>query len=294
MPAGERKVGPAKAGPTEERIVVRDKRKINTANQSKSNGTDRASENEASPTTGSAAPVTEVVEGEVVDDRASTATGGRGAASEDAAPGDSPVVDKEADVAADSGGAEATATEPGDAEAITGDSGDPEAIAGDSGDPEAIAEAMRTDSAGVLGAELEALRHDVDELTRDLQRVSAEYANYRKRVDRDRGVVSEQATGVVLAALLPVLDDLDRAREHGDLVGPFGSVAEQLVQTLSKFGLQPFGDKGDRFDPTRHEAVAHQTSAEVTEPTCVDVLRRGYMLGERLLRPALVAVAEPE
>jgi molecular chaperone GrpE len=145
-----------------------------------------------------------------------------------------------------------------------------------------------------LGAELEALRSELDERTKDLQRLSAEYANYRKRVDRDRGLVAEQATGAVLAALLPVLDDLDRAREHGDLVGPFSSVAEQLNAALAKFGLTPFGEKGDPFDPTRHEAVAHQTSAEVTEPTCVDVLRRGYLLGERLLRPALVAVADPE
>ncbi len=122
-----------------------------------------------------------------------------------------------------------------------------------------------------------------------MQRVSAEYANYRKRVERDRGLVTEQATGSVLAALLPILDDLDRAREHGDLVGPFGSVAEQLVTALGKFGLTPFGEQGDPFDPTRHEAVAHQTSADVTEPTCVQVMRRGYQVGERLLRPALVA-----
>ncbi|MGY0007304.1 nucleotide exchange factor GrpE [Micromonospora sp. I033] len=144
------------------------------------------------------------------------------------------------------------------------------------------------------GAELESVRAELDERTRDLQRVSAEYANYRKRVDRDRSLVQEQATGTVLTALLPILDDLDRAREHGDLVGPFGSVAEQLTAALGKFGLTAFGEQGDPFDPTRHEAVAHQTSADVTEPTCVQVMRRGYQLGERLLRPALVAVAEPE
>ncbi len=145
-----------------------------------------------------------------------------------------------------------------------------------------------------LGAELEALRAGLDERTSDLQRLSAEFANYRKRVERDRALVVEQATGNVLAALLPVLDDLDRARDHGDLIGPFGAVAEQLTATLSKFGLTPFGAKGDPFDPTRHEAVAHSTSGEVSEPTCVDVMRRGYLLGERLLRPALVAVADPE
>ncbi|MFF3853077.1 nucleotide exchange factor GrpE [Micromonospora sp. NPDC002575] len=149
-------------------------------------------------------------------------------------------------------------------------------------------------TAAPLGAELEALRAELDERTRDLQRVTAEYANYRKRVDRDRSLVQEQATGSVLAALLPILDDLDRAREHGDLVGPFGTVAEQLTTALGKFGLSAFGEQGDPFDPTRHEAVAHQTSADVTEPTCVQVMRRGYQLGERLLRPAMVAVADPE
>ncbi|MEV0131228.1 nucleotide exchange factor GrpE [Dactylosporangium sp. NPDC050688] len=145
-----------------------------------------------------------------------------------------------------------------------------------------------------LGAELAALRTDLEERTRDLQRVTAEYANYRKRVDRDRALVVEQASANVLGALLPVLDDLDRARDHGDLVGPFGAVAEALTAALTKFGLTVFGAKGDPFDPTRHEAVAHLTSAEVTEPTCIDVMRRGYLLGERLLRPALVAVADPE
>ncbi|MCM4081717.1 nucleotide exchange factor GrpE [Paractinoplanes hotanensis] len=145
-----------------------------------------------------------------------------------------------------------------------------------------------------LGAELEALRTELDERTHDLQRVTAEYANYRKRVDRDRGAAAEQTTGAVLTALLPVLDDIDRAREHGDLAGPFASVAESLTTATGKLGLVAFGEKGDPFDPNRHEAVAHLTSADVAEPTCVEVMRRGYTLGERLLRPALVAVADPE
>jgi molecular chaperone GrpE len=145
-----------------------------------------------------------------------------------------------------------------------------------------------------LGAELEALRTELEERTRDLQRVTAEYANYRKRVDRDRSVAAEQTTGSVLISLLPVLDDIDRAREHGDLVGPFAAVAEALNAAVGKYGLIAFGEKGDPFDPTRHEAVAHLTSPDVKEPTCVEVMRRGYILGERLLRPALVAVADPE
>jgi molecular chaperone GrpE len=157
-----------------------------------------------------------------------------------------------------------------------------------------VIDAEETPGPTPFTAELEALRKELDERTNDLQRVSAEYANYRKRVDRDRTLVVEQATGAVLSALLPVLDDIDRARDHGDLVGPFSSVAEQITAALTKFGLTPFGAKGDPFDPTRHEAVAHLTSAEVTEPTCIDVMRRGYLLGERLLRAALVAVADPE
>lgn len=160
--------------------------------------------------------------------------------------------------------------------------------------PAQPSEESTTTEKAPLGGDVESLRAQLDERTRDVQRVSAEYANYRKRVDRDRSLVQEQATGTVLTALLPILDDLDRAREHGDLVGPFGSVAEQLTTALTKFGLTAFGEQGDPFDPTRHEAVAHQTSADVTEPTCVQVMRRGYQLGERLLRPALVAVAEPE
>ncbi|MGC5028391.1 nucleotide exchange factor GrpE [Micromonospora sp. DT229] len=157
-----------------------------------------------------------------------------------------------------------------------------------------VGEPTAEEAAEGAAGDLAALRSDLEERTRDLQRVTAEYANYRKRVERDRGLVTEQATGSVLAALLPILDDLDRAREHGDLVGPFGSVAEQLITALGKFGLTPFGEQGDPFDPTRHEAVAHQTSPEVTEPTCVQVMRRGYQMGERLLRPAMVAVADPE
>jgi molecular chaperone GrpE len=138
-----------------------------------------------------------------------------------------------------------------------------------------------------------ALEKQLAERTADLQRVTAEYANYRKRVDRDRTVVVETATGAVLAALLPVLDDIDRARQHGDLTGAFKAVADQLEATLEKLGLQPFGAEGDRFDPTVHEAVAHEVSADVSVPTAVAVLRRGYRQGERLLRAPLVAVAEP-
>lgn len=137
------------------------------------------------------------------------------------------------------------------------------------------------------------LQSTVEERTRDLQRITAEFQNYRKRVERDKARSGELATAAVLQSLLPVLDDLDRARDHGDLNGPFGSVAEQLVNALAKHGLESFGTKGDAFDPQVHEAVAHMQMPGVDGPTCIDVMRSGYRLGDKLLRPALVAVAEP-
>jgi molecular chaperone GrpE len=137
------------------------------------------------------------------------------------------------------------------------------------------------------------LQSTVEERTRDLQRITAEFQNYRKRVERDKARSGELATAAVLQSLLPVLDDLDRARDHGDLNGPFGSVAEQLWNALAKHGLESFGTKGDAFDPQVHEAVAHMQMPGVDGPTCIDVMRSGYRLGDKLLRPALVAVAEP-
>jgi molecular chaperone GrpE len=133
----------------------------------------------------------------------------------------------------------------------------------------------------------------LEERTADLQRLQAEYANYRRRVERDRIAVGEIAVSAVLAGLLPVLDDIDRAREHGDVTGAFKAVAEQLETVLGKLGLQPFGEVGDAFDPTIHEAVTHQESDEVRQPTVTLLLRRGYRQGERLVRPAMVGVSEP-
>ena len=131
------------------------------------------------------------------------------------------------------------------------------------------------------------------ERTADLQRVTAEYANYRKRVERYRQAVREQAVANVLSGLLPVLDDIGRAREHGELVGGFKSVAESLEAAVTKLGLDSFGENGEPFDPKVHEALMHSYSADVTEPTCVQILQPGYRVGERILRPARVAVAEP-
>jgi len=134
----------------------------------------------------------------------------------------------------------------------------------------------------------------VAERTADLQRLQAEYTNYRRRVERDRIVVREQAVASALIELLPVLDDIGRAREHGELTGGFAKVAESLEGALTKLGLSSFGVKGDLFDPTIHEALMHSYSSEVTEPTAIEVLQRGYQMGDRVLRPARVAVAEPE
>jgi len=137
------------------------------------------------------------------------------------------------------------------------------------------------------------LRSEIAERTGDLQRLQAEYANYRKRMDRDRALIAEAATGSVVAGFLPVLDDLDRAREHGDMVGGLKSVADQIDSVLANLGLVAFGEVGDPFDPTIHEAVLHDTSEEVDVPTCTTVMRKGYRIGERLLRPAMVGVSDP-
>lgn len=132
----------------------------------------------------------------------------------------------------------------------------------------------------------------------DLQRLQAEYVNYKRRVDRDRAMVQERAVRDVLETLLPVLDDIHAAREHGDLAsGPFASIADKLEQTLTRFGLSRFGDVGEPFDPMLHEALMH-TQAELpegtTDTTVVTVLQPGYRAGEQVIRPARVAVADPQ
>jgi molecular chaperone GrpE len=137
------------------------------------------------------------------------------------------------------------------------------------------------------------LEAQLRERTADLQRLQAEYANYRKRVDRDRAAVREQAVASTLAGLLPALDAIDQAREHGELSGGFKSVAESLQAALGRLGLVTYGEKGDPFDPKIHEALTHSYSPDVTEVSCVEILQPGYKVGDRILRPARVAVAEP-
>jgi molecular chaperone GrpE len=144
-----------------------------------------------------------------------------------------------------------------------------------------------------LTAQIAELGAQLSERTADVQRVQAEYANYRKRVERDRVAVREQALANVMAELLPVLDNIGRAREHGELSGGFKSVAESIEAAAAKLGLVRYGEGGEPFDPNVHEALMHSYSSEVTEPTCVQILQPGYKVGGRILRPARVAVAEP-
>ena len=138
-----------------------------------------------------------------------------------------------------------------------------------------------------------ALEAHLAERTADLQRLQAEYANYRRRVERDRELTRQQAITNVLLNLLPVLDDIGRARDHGELEGGFKSVADALESSLEKLGLKPFGSPGDPFDPTVHEALTHTHSGDVTQPTCIQVFQPGYRIGDRVVRPARVAVADP-
>ncbi|MGW3545508.1 nucleotide exchange factor GrpE [Nocardia niigatensis] len=157
---------------------------------------------------------------------------------------------------------------------------DTAAALGAEGTPEVSEDAL----ADVISAELA-------ERTADLQRLTAEYANYRRRVERDRKAAIDTAKAAVVGELLPVLDDLDRARAHGDLDnGPLKSVADKLVTALQKQGLEEFGSEGEPFDPTLHEAVQHEGSG--ADPVLGMVMRKGYRFGDRVLRHALVGVTD--
>jgi len=152
-----------------------------------------------------------------------------------------------------------------------------------------------------VGAAAEQAGGDVDEAARqlaerteDLQRITAEYANYRRRVDRDRTAGVEQAAERFAAQLFPIVDDIERARDHGDLTGAFKVVADRVLGLLDGLGVESFGTAGDPFDPALHEAVLHDTSPEVTGPTATTVLRQGYRRGDKVLRPAMVGVSDAE
>jgi len=134
----------------------------------------------------------------------------------------------------------------------------------------------------------------VSALTADLQRLQAEYANYKKRVERDRSLAHELAISSVLIELLPVLDDIERAQSHGELTGGFKAVADQVASATERIGLIKYGQEGDAFDPQIHEALLHDTSVDVTTSTATKILQPGYKFKERILRPARVGVTDPE
>ncbi|GHD60636.1 MULTISPECIES: nucleotide exchange factor GrpE [Streptomyces] len=173
---------------------------------------------------------------------------------------------------------------------------DAESQAATASTEEAAAPAGDASAAQMVGltAQLDQVRTALGERTMDLQRLQAEYQNYRRRVERDRIAVKEIAIANLLTELLPVLDNIARARDHGELVGGFKSVAESLETVAAKMGLQQFGKEGEPFDPMIHEALMHSYAPDVTETTCVAILQPGYRIGERTIRPARVAVAEPQ
>jgi len=127
----------------------------------------------------------------------------------------------------------------------------------------------------------------------DLRRIAAEYANYRKRTEANAEVEKQRATAVAVSALLPVLDDLDRAEQHGDLAegSAFATIAQKIRGTMERMGLESYGEKGEPFDPQQHEAIAQVPVPGTEQPTVLDVIERGYRIGDVELRPAKVAVA---
>jgi molecular chaperone GrpE len=133
----------------------------------------------------------------------------------------------------------------------------------------------------------------VSELTADLQRITAEYANYRKRVDRDRELIRDMSTSVALEQLIPILDDISRAREHGDLTGTFSTVADALSTVTKRLGLVEFGKVDEDFDPSIHEALSTMEDVSVDSQKVGVVAQVGYKVGERILRPARVVVKQP-
>ncbi|GAA2139017.1 hypothetical protein GCM10009844_07480 [Nocardioides koreensis] len=145
-----------------------------------------------------------------------------------------------------------------------------------------------------LEDDLSRAKRDLVDLTTDLQRLQAEYLNYKRRVERDRELIRENATYAALAPIVEVLDTIDRAREHGDVDGGFKAVADQLERIVTGLGLTKFGSVGDPFDPSLHEALSHiGEDAEVTVTTCKVIAKAGYRIGDRVVRAAQVLVVDP-
>ena len=170
----------------------------------------------------------------------------------------------------------------------------PEGEAGGDGAEEPLD--AKSSGAAVLDAKVAELQELVDERTSDLQRLSAEYQNYKKRVDRDRALSRQGGIEVVVLDLLPVLDSVEAAREHDELTGGFKLVAEELEKITAKYGLEAYGEVGEEFDPQLHEALMQMPyeGGAVSVPTISAVMQRGVKLNDRVLRPARVGVANPE
>jgi molecular chaperone GrpE len=189
--------------------------------------------------------------------------------------------------------------EPQDTAAPGPDTAEPAASQATSPEPEAAAvapgggEDEAPEDTEVVD-DLAKAQQDIAALTSDLQRLQAEYVNYKRRVDRDRDLVRQNATFQVLSGLLPVLDDIDRAREHGEVEGGFKAVADSLERIVAGLGLEKFGEPGDEFDPNLHEALMHSHSPDVTTTTCQTIVHAGYRIGDRVVRPARVTVVDPE
>lgn len=167
-----------------------------------------------------------------------------------------------------------------------------DAVAGD--DPGTAEERPDNHDIDTEEDELAAMKGSLADLTNDLQRLQAEYANYRKRVDRDRQLVAETAAYKALTPVVEVLDTIDRAKEHGELEDGLRTVADQLERVVAAAGLVRFGEPGDAFDPTLHEALSHLGSdPEVDVTTVKHVAKGGYRMGDRVVRAAQVLVVDP-
>ncbi|WP_411284686.1 nucleotide exchange factor GrpE [Lapillicoccus sp.] len=162
-------------------------------------------------------------------------------------------------------------------------------------EPAGVGGDVETDAADlVMEDELTVARMESAERLADLQRLQAEFVNYKRRVERDRDLLKENATYAALAPVIEVLDTIDRAREHEPLDGGFKAVAEQLERTVAGSGLLKYGTPGDAFDPTVHEALSHLgEDPEATVTTCKVVAKSGYKIGGRVVRAAQVLVVDP-
>ena len=181
--------------------------------------------------------------------------------------------------------AEAAAAEAAEAQGVD------EGLA-DGAEAEGVAEAAAADAEGVNPEDSNSIEAELAERTEDLQRVTAEYTNYRRRVERDRASVITGAKAEVAAELLPILDDLEMAEQHGDLTGPLKSMSDKLQSVMASMKVEKFGEEGDEFDPNCHEAVQDTSSGD--DKVLATVLRRGYRLGDRVLRNAMVIIGDPQ